>query len=74
MSKLDPPLAIREVANISKQGIPSIYRAIELGHLQTFLIGRRRYARESAVRKWLDYLEKQSNAGTPVTYRPRVEG
>lgn len=72
MSKLDAPLGIKDIASVSKQGVPSIYRAIELGHLSTFLIGRRRYARESAVAKWLDYMQKQSDAGTPVTYRPRA--
>lgn len=73
MSKLDPPLTIDEIASVTKQGRPSIYRAIDLGHLKTYVVGRRRFARESAVQSWINLLEKQSDAGKPVIYRPRVE-
>lgn len=70
--KIDPPLTIDEIASITKQGRPSIYRAIDLGHLKTYLVGRRRFARESAVQAWIDKMEKQSDAGAPIIYRPRV--
>lgn len=49
-----------------------VYDAINAGHLKTFLVGRRRFAKPEAVRAWVDYLEAQSNAGTPVVYRART--
>ena len=48
-----------------------VYDAVNAGHLETFLVGRRRFARPAAVRKWIDFLEAQSKAGSPVSYRPR---
>ena len=69
---LDPVIPIKEVSRIACMSMPGIYVAIDRKHLQTFLIGRRRYARESAVRNWIDWLQKQSDAGKPITYRPRV--
>jgi hypothetical protein len=48
-----------------------VYDAINAGHLQTFVVGRRRFARPEAVRAWVDYLQRESDAGRPVTYRPR---
>lgn len=64
-------ISMREIEKITDESIPTIYKAIEQGHLRTFLVGRRRYARPEAVREWVDYLEEQSNAGKPVQYRPR---
>ncbi|HEY0878139.1 MAG TPA: hypothetical protein VGE10_06775 [Zeimonas sp.] len=64
-------LGIREIAEATRESIPVIYNAIEAGHLKTFLVGRRRFARPAAVRKWIDFLEAQSNAGAPVAYRAR---
>ena len=48
-----------------------VYDAIKAGHLDTFLVGRRRFARPEAIRAWVDYLEAQSKAGRPVCYRTR---
>ena len=71
LAPLDPIHPLQEAARIACMSVPSIYAAINAGHLKTFLIGRRRFVRESVLRAWLDFLEHQSDAGKPVTYRPR---
>jgi hypothetical protein len=48
-----------------------VYDAINRGHLKTFLVGRRRFAKPAAVRAWVDFLESESVAGRPVVYRAR---
>lgn len=69
MEPLKIPVA--DVPSITGESLPVIYDAIRAGHLVTFLVGRRRFARPAAIRAWVDFLEKQSNAGTPVVYRAR---
>lgn len=64
-------LSIRRIAEVTGESTPVIYDAITCGHLKTFLVGRRRFARPAAVRAWVDFLEKESNAGRPVSYRAR---
>lgn len=68
---LDPIHPIRDVSAIAHMSMPGIYAAINAGHLRSFLIGRRRMVRASALRDWLDMLERASDAGKPVVYRPR---
>lgn len=64
-------LSMQAVSEATNESMPTIYKAIQLGHLETFLVGRRRFARPDAVRKWVDYLEAQSQKGRPVVYRDR---
>jgi hypothetical protein len=64
-------LSIKDVVEATGESTHVVYDAINAGHLQTFLVGRRRFARPAAVSRWIDYLEAQSNAGTPVVYRAR---
>ncbi len=64
-------VSIEGIIAATGEGRAVIYDAIKQGHLETFLVGRRRFARPAAVRAWVDYLEKQANAGKPVTYRAR---
>jgi hypothetical protein len=64
-------VSIDEIAAASRESRAIVYDAINAGHLETFLVGRRRFARPAAVRAWVDFLEAQSKAGTPVSYRPR---
>ena len=72
MSKIEPlKLSLQQVAEATGESLPLIYEAIRKGDLDTFLVGRRRFARPDAVRKWIDYLEAQSKAGKPVSYRSR---
>lgn len=65
-------LQLQDIAKVTGESLPTIYKAIELGHLETFLVGRRRFARPAAVRAWVDFLEAQSKAGKPVVYRSRA--
>ena len=64
-------LSISNIVEATGESTHVVYDAINAGHLQTFLVGRRRFARPDAVRKWIDFLESQSNAGNPVVYRGR---
>lgn len=64
-------LSLQEIAETTRESVNVVYDAIAAGHLETFLVGRRRFARPAAVRKWVDFLEAQSNAGKPVVYRAR---
>jgi len=64
-------LSIAEVCEFSGESTSVVYDAINAGHLETFLVGRRCFARPAAARKWVDFLEAQSNAGKPVVYRGR---
>lgn len=64
-------LSIDAIIAATGEGRAVIYDAIKQGHLATFLVGRRRFARPAAVQGWVDYLEQQSNAGKPVAYRAR---
>lgn len=62
-------LTLQQICDITGESRPTVYNAIHAGHLDTFLCGRRRFARPAAVRAWVDFLESQSKAGTPVSYR-----
>ena len=73
MNQLEPlKVTLQNVVAATGESMPTVYRAIELGHLDTFLVGRRRFVRPAAVRKWVDFLETESNAGRPVVYRSRA--
>jgi hypothetical protein len=69
VNQLKVPLA--EIPAIARESLAVVYDAIHAGHLNTFLVGRRRFARPEAICAWVDYLEAQSNSGRPVTYRAR---
>ena len=72
MEKFEPlKLGIQQVAEVTGESLHVIHNAINEGHLSTFLVGRRRFAKPAAVRAWIDYLEAESNAGRPVNYRSR---
>lgn len=64
-------LSLQEIADVTGESLPLIHDAINAGHLRTFVVGRRRFARPAAVESWITYLEKQSDAGSPVKYRAR---
>ena len=66
------PLA--EIPAGTGQSTNVVHDAINAGHLETFLVGRRRFARPAAIRKWIDFLEAQSRAGTPISYRGHRSG
>ncbi len=64
-------IPIAAIPALANESLPVIYDAINAGHLRTFLVGRRRFARPDAVQEWVEFLEAQSDAGRPVVYRPR---
>lgn len=64
-------LGLQDITEATGESLPVVHDAIRAGHLETFLVGRRRFAKPEAVRAWVDYLEAQSKAGTPVVYRAR---
>lgn len=64
-------LSIDEIADATGEARPLIYRAIAEGHLRTFLVGRRRFAKPDDVAAWVDFLQRESDAGRPVKYQQR---
>lgn len=64
-------LSLRDIVDVTGESLPLIHDAINAGHLDTFLVGRRRFARPAAVAAWVDFLESRSKAGKPVSYRAR---
>lgn len=64
-------LSVDDIRVTTGESIPVIYDAIRQGDLETFVVGRRRFARPESVRRWVDFLEAESKAGRPVVYRGR---
>lgn len=64
-------LSVAEIVAATGESANVVFDAIRAGHLATFVVGRRRFARPDAVRGWVDFLEAESNAGRPVKYRGR---
>lgn len=64
-------VSLQAVAEATGESMSVIYDAVNAGHLRTFLVGRRRFARPADVRAWVDFLQAQSDAGKPVLYRAR---
>jgi hypothetical protein len=70
---VDPlKLSITDIVAATGECRSVIFDAIAAGHLRTFLVGRRRFARPAEVRKWVDFLERESDKGRPVAYRREV--
>ena len=64
-------LGLNEIAASTGECSNIVHDAINAGHIETFLVGRRRFARPEAVKAWVDFLEAESRAGRPVKYRAR---
>lgn len=64
-------LSLADITRATGESEPTIRSAMNAGDLPTFLVGRRRFARPAAVSAWVDFLEAESNAGRPVSYRAR---
>lgn len=64
-------ISLGEISSITGESLPVIYDAIKAGHLKTFLVGRRRFGRPKDAADWVDFLEAESVAGRPVSYRAR---
>ncbi|MGA0587258.1 hypothetical protein ACO2Q2_09045 [Dyella sp. KRB-257] len=66
-------LSMQDIAELTGEAPPLIYAAINAGHLKTFLVGRRRFARPADVQAWVDHLQAESDAGRPVCYQARAK-
>ena len=66
-------LSIDEVCAVTGESRASLYKAINCGHLKTFLVGKRRFAKPADVQGWVDFLQARSDAGSPVSYQARVQ-
>lgn len=66
-------LSLQQIAEVTGESLSVVNDAHRAGHLKTFIVGRRRFARPEAVKKWVAYLEAQSDKGKPVKYRARSE-
>ncbi len=66
-------LSMADIAESTGEAMPLIYAAINAGHLKTFLVGRRRFARPADAEAWVDFLQAESDAGRPVCYQARKE-
>jgi hypothetical protein len=64
-------LSRQQAAELAGESLSIIDDAIAAGDLKSFIVGRRRFVKPAALRAWVDFLEKQSNKGTPVAYRAR---
>ncbi|MDX9976197.1 MAG: hypothetical protein RBU21_24685 [FCB group bacterium] len=64
-------VSLGEIVEATGESLPTVHAAIKCGHLRTFLVGRRRYARPNDVRAWIDHLQSESDAGRPIAYRAR---
>jgi hypothetical protein len=64
-------LSLQQIVEATGESLPVIHDAINVGDLDTFLVGRRRFAKPAAVKQWVDFLEAKSKAGKPVAYRAR---
>lgn len=65
-------LSMAEIADATGESLSVLYAAIKAGDLETFLSGRRRFARPVAVKRWVNFIEAQSKAGRPVAYKARI--
>jgi hypothetical protein len=65
-------LSLADICEASGESRTNVEKAIKAGDLQTFVVGRRRFARPEAVRRWVDWLQQQSDKGRPIKYQPRA--
>lgn len=64
-------LSMADIQEATGETLHTLYGAINDGHLRTFLVGRRRFARPADVQAWIDHLQAESDAGRPVSYCSR---
>lgn len=65
-------LSRQEAAELTGESLSIIDDAIAAGDLRSFIVGRRRFVKPADLSKWVDWLQKKSDAGTPVAYRARA--
>lgn len=65
-------LSFDEIAEMVSESRVLVHHAVKAGHLKTFLVGRRRFAKPGDVQAWIDFLQAESDAGRPVSYQSRA--
>ena len=69
MQRIEPfKLSLKAISELTGESLPLIHDAINAGHLDTFLVGRRCFARPGAVAGWVRFLGLRSKAGKPGSY------
>jgi hypothetical protein len=63
--------SISDIITATGESRSNVNAAIKCGHIPTFIVGRRRFARPEAVREWVDYLQRESDQGRAVKYQSR---
>lgn len=64
--------SIDDIVAVTGESRNNVYHALKNGDLKSFVVGRRRCARPADVEAWVDYLQRESDAGRPVRYQARV--
>ena len=64
-------MSLMDIVEATGEALPLIRAAINAGDLKTFLVGRRRFARPADVEAWVDFLQRESDAGHPLKYQAR---
>jgi hypothetical protein len=65
--------SIEDVCDIANECRSNVVRAVKLGHLPSFTVGKKKYIRPADVVRWVDFLQAQSDAGRPIRYQARDE-
>jgi hypothetical protein len=64
-------LSVSDIVAVTGESRSNITKAIKAGHLKTFVVGRRRQATPSAVKAWVEFLQRESDRGRVVKYQGR---
>jgi hypothetical protein len=65
-------VTVDEIVESTGESRTLVHHAVKAGHLRTFVVGRRRFAKPEDVQKWVDFLQAESDAGRPVSYQSRA--
>lgn len=65
-----PPLQLKmdDACVLTNMSRNVIFEAVKRGHLRTHVVGRSRFTTYKEVTRWVEWLQKQSDAGKPVGY------
>lgn len=64
--------SLEEVCEITGESRSNITKAIKAGHLEVFVVGKRKCCTPSAAEKFIEFLKRESDAGRPVMYQARA--
>jgi len=66
-------LSIDDTCDATGESREQVYKAIQEGHLKSFLVGRRRFITPADAQAWVAFLKRESDAGRPVMYQARAK-